>query len=159
MIGRKTLKQILMSLLGGVLLLSACGQTSSVTPTALASVVNEATVTPSPIPTKTNTFVPSATATATITPLPTIPTFTPTFDARTIVTVTPAPKAECPKENAKDVRELATPNSNGFYEIIGSEDVLTFLNSGGTLAHLAKGPPFSGEIIDLTGDGVSEVVF
>ncbi|MCG2788039.1 MAG: hypothetical protein L6461_23370 [Anaerolineae bacterium] len=35
--------------------------------------------------------------TPTITPLPTIPTFTPTFDVRTIVTATLAPKAECPK--------------------------------------------------------------
>ncbi|HSB01343.1 MAG TPA: VCBS repeat-containing protein [Anaerolineales bacterium] len=35
---------------------------------------------------------------------------------------------------------------------------MTYLNSGGTLAQLEKSPPFSGEIKDLTGDGVSEVV-
>lgn len=159
MIRRKTLKRILMSLLGGVLFLTACGQTSPAIQTVPVPAVDKAIATPSPIPTNTNTPVPTETSTATITPLPTIPTFTPTFDARTVITITPAPKAECPRENSKDVREFATPNSNGFYETVGAENVLTYLNSGGTLAQLAKGPPFDGEIIDLTGDGVSEVVF
>jgi hypothetical protein len=40
-----------------------------------------------------------------------------------------------------------------------AQDVLTYLNSGGTLAQLVKIPPFSGEIKDLTGDGLSEIVF
>ena len=61
-----------------IFLLTACGQTSTaVTPTP---VIQNATATPSSIPTDTNTSIPSATPTASITPLPTIPTFIPTFD-------------------------------------------------------------------------------
>jgi len=111
--------------------------------------------TPTTIPTATST--PSQTqipATQTITPLPTIPTFTPTFDVSTIVTVTPAPPATCPKEDPSVVAKFATPVSNGFYEMYTADDILTYLNSGGSLAQLESRE----EIVDLTGDGLSEVV-
>ncbi|MGB8984427.1 MAG: hypothetical protein WCC12_21350, partial [Anaerolineales bacterium] len=146
------MKRIFAGLLLGLLIFTGCApaKLESTPPTSFETATSvPPTLTPSrtPIP-----------PTQTVTPLPTIPTFTPTLDASTIVTVTPAAKAECPKENSA-TREFATPDSNGFYEIIGPEDVLTYLNSGGTLAQLEKGPPFSGEIKDVTGDGVNEVIF
>src|SRR5215208_7162564 len=102
MIGRKLLKQFLMSLLGGILFLTACGQVS---PTVLPTTAIPGTE-PSTIPVATSSPLPSRTPRErtnepTITPtfLPTIPTFTQTFDASTIVTVTPAPRAACPNEN------------------------------------------------------------
>src|ERR1051325_3076670 len=110
MIGRKAMKQILIGLLGGILILTACGQASPVIQTPSIPVVDKATATPSQIPSNTITPTPSQTPTASITPLPTIPTFTPTFDVRTIVTFTPAPKAECPKINPD-----LTPNLNTFF--------------------------------------------
>src|SRR5215510_10325453 len=88
------------------LLVSACAPASTNTPIATTQ---NATFTRSP--TATQTYLPSATPTTSITPLPTIPTFTPTIDARTIVTVTPAPKAECPKEDPSVVAKFATPYS------------------------------------------------
>jgi len=149
------MKRIILGLLSGILFLTACGQTS----TAVTSVplIQNSTSTPSPIPTNTNTSILSETPTASITPLPTIPTFTPTFDARTIVTVTPASKAECLKENPSVVAKFTTPNSDGSYEIYRTSDILDYLNSGGTAAQLKD----SGlaEIIDLNGDGVNEVVY
>ena len=152
---RKTLKQFLMSLLGGILFLTGCGQTSPATQTVPVPAVDKATATPSPIPTNTSTPVPTETPTATITPLPTIPTFTPTFDVSTITTVTPAPKAECPKENPSVVAKFATPNSYGSYESFSTAEILDYLNSGGTPAQLRD----SGvaDIVDLTGDSVNEV--
>lgn len=161
MIGRKTLKQILIGLIGGILILSSCRQvpageksTGTATPVFLPQ---DVTATPSPILTTTNTSLPTLTPTASIIPLPTIPTFTPTFDASTIVTVTPAPKAECPTEDLSVVAKFATPNSDGSYEIYRASDILDYLNSGGTSAQLSD----SGivEIIDLTNDGVNEVVY
>jgi hypothetical protein len=151
----KTLKQILLSLLSGILFLTACGQTSLVTQTAPVPFVDKTTSTPSPIPTNTSTSVPTETPTATITPLPTIPTFTPTFDASTILPVTPAPKAECPRENPSVVAKFATPNIYGSYENFSTAEILDYLNSGGTPAQLRD----SGvaDIVDLTGDGVNEV--
>ncbi len=136
-----------------IFLLTACATpAATVTPVAMT----DPTGTASPI--ATNTMPPTETLTPSITPLPTIPTFTPTFDVSTIVTFVPSTPVACPEENPA-VADLATPGNNGFYEIASAEDVLIYLNSGGTLAQLAKGPPFSGEITDLTGDGLREVVF
>jgi hypothetical protein len=73
--------------------LSSCTPATQATP---IPVIDNATATPSSIPTATQTSLPTQTPTPSITPLPTIPTFTPTFDASTIITVTPAPKTECP---------------------------------------------------------------
>jgi hypothetical protein len=57
-----------------------------------------------------------------------------------------------------------TPNSDGYYDLFTADDVLTYLNSGGALTPFvtSHGGPVSdtilGMIVDLTGDGVSEVV-
>ena len=159
MIGRKTLKKILIGLLGGILLLAGCGQTPPVAQTAPIPLIESAAVTFSPMPINTITTMPSAKPTASITPLPTIATFTPTFDASTILTVTPAPKAACPKENPEIVADFSGPY------IYNSDEILTYLNSGGSLARLAaalsdRDPDSSwGTITDLTGDGLSEIVY
>ncbi len=96
------MKRILMGLLGGILILTACGGTpntnvreASIPPTETKSV----STTPSPLPSGTPRERPNEPTNTPLppTPLPTIPTFTPTFDASTIVTVTPAMKAECPE--------------------------------------------------------------
>jgi tetratricopeptide (TPR) repeat protein len=92
---------------------------------------------------------PAQTGTPTIKPLPTIPTFTPTFDVSTIVTVTPAEKAKCPKEDPSVVAEFATPHSSGVY------DILDYLRSEGISDQLEKNPQFT--IMELTGDDESEV--
>lgn len=142
--------------------LSACG-TATMQPTP-------------PIETGTPTITPSATqtSTSTITPLPPIPTFTPTFDVATIVTVTPAEKAECPKENpaiepvflnqCKDAY-CGDPN-----DLLASP-LLDYLNSGGTIQELTvkyHGLNSQGrfgevsealQVTDLTGDGVPEIAF
>jgi len=118
------MKRILMSLLGGILLLTACGQTSSTQITPIP-IVDKITATPSPIPTNTNTSVPTETPTATVTPLPTISAFTPTFDASTIVTITPAPKAECPRTVPYPKSTLDPNDFKGNIE----DDLLGFLNT------------------------------
>ena len=88
------MKQTLIGLLSGILILAACAQRETISP---VTTTQEPTTTPSLAPTGTSTPIPTATPTASITPLPTIPTFTPTFDVRAIVTVTPASKAKCPE--------------------------------------------------------------
>ncbi len=158
------MKQILMSLLGGILFLTACGQTSPAIQTAPVP-IDKATATPSPIPTNTNTSIPTETPTATITPLPTIPTFTPTFDARTIVTVTPAPKAECPKEDPNLIPDLNAFFHQGLWAL-KDQALLNFLNEGGTLntvttAFLREFKWFHPDMIlqkDVTGDGIPELI-
>jgi hypothetical protein len=111
-------------------LLTACRQSTPV------HVIDNATSTPSPIPTATptRTALPSATPSASITPLPTIPTFTPTFDVSTIITVTPALKAKCPKENPKllyNLNNIMNPSGNVNQQFI--DHTLDFLNNGGTI--------------------------
>jgi len=88
------MKRIVVVLIGFIWLVSACAPVNQSAP---VPVIDNATATPSPLQTATRTSPPTATPTASITPLPTIPTFTPTFDVSTILTVPPAPKAECPK--------------------------------------------------------------
>jgi hypothetical protein len=127
------------------LAISACG-TAATQPAPPAQ-----TGTPTVTTTRTQT------STSTVTPLPTIPTFTPTFDVSTIVTVTSAGKAECPREDTSVVAKFATPNSDGSYEIYSASDILDYLNSGGTATQLRDSG--LGEIIDLNRDGVSEVVY
>ena len=107
------------------LTLSACG-TASIQPTPTAQ-----TETPTVTPTATQT------PTASITPLPTIPTFTPTFDVSTIVTVTPAEKAECPQKTDHRKILLPKPVNEGSYpsnDII--QPIIDFLNSGGNIDYL-----------------------
>jgi len=142
----KTFWQILITV---TFLLTACGQ-----PTPIP-VIDSATSTPSPIPTATptRTALPTATPTASITPLPPIATFTPTFDVSTIVTVTPAPKAECPKRNTSLVFNPPTQNNQltNYGQI-----VLDFLISGGTVNAIDLKNLVQQQ--DINGDGIPEII-
>jgi hypothetical protein len=147
------MKQLVIGLLSGFLLLSACGETSPTAQTTLDSDVVQTTSTPSPFPT--------ATPTPSVTPLPTIPTFTPTFDVSTIVTVTPAPKAECPKETSvltfNPELRISTDSPNKQF----TDYTINFLNSGGAIKSIRARYEYPDEIIrqkDLTGDGISELI-
>ena len=111
---------------------------------------------------ETATFMPSPTATpsmtqipmtSTITPLPTIPTYTPTFDVRTIVTATPAPQAECPKESPALKPDFQNCNDGGC-SIPDTGAILNYLNSGGTLDKIK----YMGDVADFTGDRVNELL-
>jgi len=104
--------------------------------------------------------------TPTITPLPTIPTFTPTLDARAIVTATLAPRAECPQENPEVEINLETFNPWGLY----NELQLAFQRGGQIVEVLNKGLKTSALVaelekkqfeflyIDFTGDGVKDIL-
>jgi hypothetical protein len=152
----KTFWQILIT---ATFILTACGQSTPL------PVIDNASSTPSPLPTATptRTALPSTTPTASITPLPTIPTFTPTFDVSTIVTVTPAPKAECPTENLQKqfVFDRATYDPNF------SRKILDFLNSGGSrrsvvVAYQQAYQWANNSVIqekDVTGDKDPELLF
>lgn len=154
------MKKIVFVLLAVIIFLSACGQSTPV------PVVDDVTPTPALTLTSTATLLPSATPTASITPLPTIPTFTPTFDVSTIVTVTPAGKAECPKTNpqAKLVLNEIPDYLPGPDEIV--PPILEFLNQGGdvnTAIQMINQMYGRGEVVlaffqDLTNDGMPEIV-
>jgi len=170
------MKNLLISLFLVVFFLSACRQA---TPISQSSGTSQNTLTPilaseiSTVPVKQFTPLPSKTPreprnepTASVTPLPTIPTFTPTFDVSTIVTVTPAPKAECPKINSQADLEL---NKVQGYVPDTSEiapPILDFLNNGGDASKLiqqvnqvyGKGKVIVGLLQDLTNDGVPDVI-
>jgi hypothetical protein len=150
----------MLGLLSGILLLSACGQ---VTPLPHPINVSES---PSPPSTSTQTPLPSATPTASITPLPTIPTFTPTFDVSTIVTVTPAPKAECPVEIQNQSTTDIFPKNGEPYDEAYIDQILEFLNGGGAIntisAELNKpnkwGLPYGTlSLKDITNDNAPEL--
>lgn len=154
------MKQFLIGLLGGILILAACTPATA-----------ENTLQPSPSGTPTMapaTFTPSQTQippTRTITPLPTIPTFTPTFDAWTIVTVTPAAKAECPEED-----NSLQPNFKFDDNSIDIEhEILKYLNDGGSIQkiidEISKIYPYPPRLnnayafTDVTKDGIPDLVF
>jgi hypothetical protein len=143
------------------LILSAC-RTAATQPAPPAQ-----TGTPTATATRTQT------PTITVTPLPTIPSFTPTFDASTIVTVTPAEKAECPKvdydipfENGfkKIDACFKTAEQDGSYPVACLNknlhyEILDYLNSGGdikailaTLDEYGYGENYLYVYKDLTGD-------
>jgi hypothetical protein len=139
------------------LTLSACGTaTSQPTP---------------PTQTGTPTITPTATQTptSTITPLPTIPTFTPTFDVSTIVTITPALAKTCPHSNPNlslDSR-LFYEHTEKYFDDQIFNFILEYINAGGSWSMLAS--EFSdsskygrtlGSIneIDLTKDGIKDFV-
>jgi len=148
------LKQIWIGVLSGVLILAGCAQRETVTPVA---VIQQPTGTPSPSPIGTNTFLPTATPTLSITPLPTIPTFTPTFDASTIITVTPAQKAECPENDNSVKPNFEFDNKTGGIEL----KILNFLNEGGSIqtivTALAK-TNNSYKLADITNDGNPDLI-
>jgi len=134
--------------------LSSC---TPATQAALPSVIDTSTATPSPIPTATQTSLPTQTPTAIITPLPTIPTFTPTFDVSTILTVTPAPKAECPKQDNSVKPDFEFDNRT-----IGTElKILDFLNKGGpiqTIITSLASTDNSYRSADITNDGNPDLI-
>lgn len=144
------MKRIMLGLLSGILFLTACAGTPPLTQPTTDSASK--TSTPSPHP--------SSTPTITVTPLPTIPTFTPTFDISSIVTVTPAPKAECPKED--NSVKLDFEVKLGTVGVI--ENILEYLNNGGSintiLSSLPKNyNPHQIRFEDITGDKLPELVF
>ena len=172
------MKKLLFGLIGFVWLVSSCAPANQITPVLI---IDSATATPSPLPTATRTSLPTATPTAStpalapgasVTPLPTIPTFTPTFDASTILTVTPAPKAECPKENPNLAPTFYVPIHPGCFDtdrcvFSGTDkEILEFLNKGGTVqsAILRLKTAIYGNYQDysyrdLTGDKISDLMF
>ena len=155
MIVRKPLEQILIGLSSGILILTACTSAGTSTP---VSVTQSVTITPSSIPT--NTSIPTTTPTASITPLPTIPTFTPTFDASTIVTVTPAPKAECPEEDPS----LKPDFQLEYYSNNADHKIPEFLRKGGAISIIVNEiskvyNASSYRFIDVTNDGLPELIF
>lgn len=159
------MQRLILGLLSGILFLTACGQTPSAPQTAPAPSIQNATSTPS-IPADTNTSIPTEIPTASITPLPTIPTFTPTFDARTIVTVTPAPKAECPIEKQNQSLTHLFPENGEPYDRAYIDQILAFLNSGGSKNVLSTelnkpnkwGQPYGVSTLkDVTNDDVPEL--
>ncbi len=137
-----------------VFLVSACAPATTATQPNLPNAA-AASPTLGATPSLTPTRLPSQTPTMTITPLPTIPTFTPTFDVRSIVTATPAPKAECPKENPEVIPDFPYCNEIGCSGGPYNEATLDYLNAGGTLDKLEQ--KRWGTIKDLTGDGLKEV--
>lgn len=135
-------------LLALIFVFSAC------TPAETETVMS---VTPTISPTATYTSTPS------ITPLPTIPTFTPTFDVSTIVTVTPAEKAECPKEKAVEKYDFEFLNLavglDTENRAHAEDNILKFLNMYGAqplVKHLKNNWGF-GLYEDLTNDNVPEL--
>lgn len=135
------------------LLLSACGQSTPV------PVIENATSTPSPLPTNTSSL--THRPTASITPLPTIPTFTPTFDAKAV-----AHKAECPKENSAtnlNLEFILIPSDidasilDGYPKV---EKILGFLNDGGRVSLLINEiNNIEYRYEDLTGDAINELIW
>ena len=152
------MKRIIIGLLIGILFLTACGSTPPL-PQPTSDAVPR-TSTPSPLP--------STTPTITITPLPTIPTFTPTFDVSTIVTVTPAPKAECPTIDPTIKVEDYLPSEIKYPTSDVTNEILEFLNKGGEGQNLIKRfdqiyskSEYHGgyEFLDVTGDQVPEFLY
>ncbi|MFT3891630.1 MAG: hypothetical protein QM730_08365 [Anaerolineales bacterium] len=146
-----------------IFILTACGQTpatdfplptESIQPTTLPSATSQPSQTTTPI----STTIP---ATQTIIPLPTIPTFTPTLDARIIVTVTPASPAECPKE---DYNLSFTLTENHDYPLFDPQEILALLNKGASFNAISSivNSPTSTPVItaqDVTGDKTPELLF
>jgi len=162
-------------------ILSACGRYSATaTPTPFPS---DAPTKKYPVlPTLTPIKIPSPTIspTGTITPIPTIPTFTPTFDIRTIVTVTPAPAAVCPKINPELVIDLGIDKIRACLDLAKTahtnpgdcanrniqNDILEYLNQGGDIKKILAQFLLDGQKEnvdfgnqDLTGDSVPELFF
>jgi hypothetical protein len=127
------------------------------------------TASPSPFPTTTQTPLPTKTLTPSITPLPTIPTFTPTFDVSTIATITPAPKAECPEIDSAIKVENYVPEKLDYPSPHTTEKILDFLNEGGDgrtlITRLKQIYPIGGDyrggydLYDVTGDQRPEFLY
>jgi len=156
------MKRLFIFFVALAILLSACAAPTADIPAASPGPSAQATATPSATVSLALDLTPDPLTpdTPTVTPLPTIPTFTPTFDVRTIFTATPAPKAECPKENGFISADFQIP-TDGEPILIGVEtSILNFLNSGGSIQSVIErlGGKGSSHIQDVTGDGVPELL-
>lgn len=156
------MNRIIMGLISGIFFLTACGQTPPAPQTQPQPDQPTSTSSPLPTATATQTALPSSTPTASITPLPTIPTFTPTFDVSTIVTVTPAPKAECPQPgNPSQVDFAIYPSGQKYVDHPTIAAILDFLNSGGQIeqldSELRQIDTFY-SIRDVTNDGIPDLI-
>ena len=163
------MKRTLLGLLSGIIFLSACGGN----PPPSQPTTDSISSTPSPLPSSTPTITaPMLTQGVSITPLPTIPTFTPTFDVSTIVTVTPAPKAECPEENPSLSPTFYIPKHPECFDtdhcvFSGTEkEILEYLNKGGTVQSAISrlktaiyGDYEEFDHQDVTNDGVFDLMF
>ena len=129
----------------------------------------------SPGPSATQTLTPKNTSTAlsasltpdtstpdtpTVTPLPTIPTFTPTFDVRTIVTATPAPRAECPEKD--DTLRINLNFDDLALDV--NKEIQNFLNHGGSIDIVvdAMSSVYSQrrfQFVDVTNDSIPDLIF
>ena len=156
-----------------LIVLSACAPATQAAPA-----IDNATATSSPIPTTTQTALPTQTPTAStpalapgasVTPLPTIPTFTPTFDVSTIFIVTPAPKAECPEIDSAIKVENYFPEKLEYPSPGTTDKILDFLTKGGDgqalIARLEQIYPDGGDyrggygFYDMTGDQSPEFLY
>ena len=165
-VGETIMKNICHILCLFVFALTACTSAQTGTPTLDATASRSI---PSLIATSSPGAVPSQTPylTQTPTPLPTVPTFTPTFDVRLIVTVTPAPKAACPQEDptvAIDTPEIYQQADLDASIRLANERgdlLLGLLNRGLKLSSLLaelNSKRFKYDNEDLTGDGVKDIL-
>ncbi len=133
------------------------------TPTATA------TATPLP-PTQTETPTPSSTPTKTS--IPHIPAFTPTLDVTQVVTATPAAAAVCPEEDPHSNASFFVPIYPGCEDtnrcvFSGTQnEIRDYLNLGGrmksVMTRLGTALHHDNQAYnyeDVTGDGVSELMF
>ncbi len=92
-----------------------------------------------------------------------VETFTPTFDISKIVTIAPAEKTECPLVNDSLIPVFSLP-TNKNSTVIMNKEVLKFLNQGGAVDAVTNrlaSAEFASQhaIEDVTGDGLSELIF
>ena len=125
------------------------------------------TVTITQTPTQSFTQAPTQTQQPAFTPSKTQPpSATPTFDVHTIVTRTPAPRAQCPAAQAGKVPDFEYPSFTSEEVEQFYDHVLDFLNVGGSSQAIIKiyqqnmwgRIDREAQIIDLTGDTIPELV-
>ncbi len=160
---RKMNKRLLQVLVGIILFITSCAPSVTTAPVAIGS-----TITPTTAPTTTTTSTPTGTPTASVTPLPPIPTFTPTFDVSTIVTVTAVLKAECPEIDTSVKSKDYFPTKLTYPLSSQEGKILEFLNKGGSapsllerLDQIYSKSEYSGgyAFTDVTGDQVPEFLY
>lgn len=156
---------VLLVILG---LLAGCVPVTSIPTTETATAAAPITATHIAMPTRPETAIPMSPSPSS-TPTPTV-TVTPTFDPSTIVTVTPAQAAVCPKENPSLIANFpiqANCNENGCEFVRSAKYILDYLNASGsmqsTLERLRQdffykpNDPFF-YYTDLTNDGTPELI-
>lgn len=157
--------------LGLLFCLSACAAPAAQLPTTLTTPPAAPTATftlAAPIPTLSPSPsaapLPSDTpAPLMVTPLPTIPTFTPTFDARTIVTATPGKSTKC-LSNVAMKFALPTEDSKSHRENYKAA-IQNFLNQGGDIQEIYNAFQLDKSVRngvlfqDVTNDGMPELIW